>query len=39
MTDMGSHAEHFLRGLGICSTVEGTRLAPLTVATKASPRN
>jgi len=35
---MGSHAEGFLRGVGICANVKGPRLASLTVATKA-PRN
>jgi len=35
-TDMGSHAERFLRGVGICSTAEEPRLAALTVATKAA---
>ena len=34
VTDMGSHAERFLRGVDICSTLEGPRLAALTVATK-----
>ena len=34
---MGSHAERFLRGVGICSTMEGPRLAALAVAAKASP--
>jgi len=33
---MGSHAERLLRGVGICSTLEGPGLAALTVATKAN---
>ena len=39
VADMGSHAERFLRGVGIGSIVEGPRLAALTVATKASAHN